>query len=691
MKELQLVDRAEQFKNVYSRSIAEAVRQNSFDEKTLSIKNVVATELPAIVFDWYRWEPIREILIMKGAIVPASRQVVMLDNHSRFTVYNVVGSTRDLTLTKNFENLGDVYLGDSIFHSKEEHIISLVREGHLTDTSVGYRTFDDKSVVLKKGEKTSYNGITYENKFEDGLLFVIRGEWEIKENSITPIGADIAAKFRSEFTNYKPQTKTVRQIFINPGIDLKEQLEAVNNELKEKSDIEIQLINSKQNQRSNTMPEPIVIDLNAPEVRTQIDAKIKEERDADAVRAKGIRQMAIDQQKNVPHIKLIEKGEEYIATGKSEKEFYQFLSTEMKNPEAVRTPDTYVDFEKKELESYSFAKVLDAVGKKDFSKLGIELKASQEIAKRLSKDSEPGHLFIPLNAFGRNLGGLQKRVQVVGTPSLGGATVPEENVGPTFIEYLHNTSAFIGAGVTVLDGLSSDVPFYRETSEHSFTWNTETTGPDASDVTFTSETYGPKHGGVRTKISRQMLLQSPYVGEAYARRKIVGAAQRGIDRGFAYGTGLGNEPTGFMNISGTNQPVLGASFDRAKAIDVITSIRADNAELGSFNFITNPITKGNLQKVPVSGAFPMGFLCDDNGKMVSKMVNESNQIDLGDLFYSAWSLSYLLMWGYMDVSANPFGDMWPSGGLDIRALLAVNYFFEYPQSIAIVEGVNPAI
>jgi hypothetical protein len=363
----------------------------------------------------------------------------------------------------------------------------------------------------------------------------------------------------------------------------------------------------------------------------------------------------------------------------------------MKKPEAVRTPEAHIDMEKKEFESYSIAKVYEAIGSKNLKNLGVEFKAHQEIVKRLGFDPGPDHILVPTNVLSRALPKLNdgKRAQVVGTPGLGGYTVMEEVAGNTLIEYLHNTSAFLQAGVTMLSGLTGEVPFIREVDEHTFTWTPENTAPTASDVTFTKESYLPKLGGARTQISRQLLLQSDFVGEAYARRKLMGAIRRALDLAIPNGTGINNQPTGFKTISGTHS-FLGANFNRAKAIDMRSAIKADNAEFGTIGFIANSVTVGDLQKSPIAANYP-AFLCDDNLKMVARSVSESNQITLGDLYYLVFSTINVLEWGYLDISANPYGDMWASGGLDIRALVAMNLHFEYPQSIAIATGVVPVI
>jgi len=177
-----------EYKNWVSRSAPVDTRDLNNEER--SARAVISTETPAEVMDWSSWEIIREILVMDGAAYP--EQVPLLDSHSRYSASNIKGSIRDLKVENN-ELVGRAY-----FAKKAEDEWELVREGHLTDLSAGYRTFSEDSIRLKPGEKTSVNGREYKNDYGDGKDLVIRTKWQLKEGSLVPIGADEAAKFRSE-------------------------------------------------------------------------------------------------------------------------------------------------------------------------------------------------------------------------------------------------------------------------------------------------------------------------------------------------------------------------------------------------------------------------------------------------------------------------------------------------------------
>ena len=154
----------------------------SLDEPARTVVFALATETPARVWDWERGI-IEEVLLMSGAEFPA--QVPLLDAHSRYSVENQLGSLRTLHVE------GAALCATAHFSSvpRAEEAFAKVREGHLTDISVGYSVED--AVWIPEGETAFVDGRTF-----SGPLRVVR-KWRVKEGSLTPIGADEQAKARS--------------------------------------------------------------------------------------------------------------------------------------------------------------------------------------------------------------------------------------------------------------------------------------------------------------------------------------------------------------------------------------------------------------------------------------------------------------------------------------------------------------
>lgn len=160
------------------------VRASSLNEESRTIDATISTETPVPMPDWERMAMVPEVLLSSGAEYPKSRQVPFLDSHNRSSVKDQLGSARGITVesgrlsaTLNFSSASG---GDDAFKS--------VREGHVTDVSVGYEV--QKRVFVKDGDSKTISGRTF-----TGPVNVVT-KWKLREVSLTPIGADAQAKLR---------------------------------------------------------------------------------------------------------------------------------------------------------------------------------------------------------------------------------------------------------------------------------------------------------------------------------------------------------------------------------------------------------------------------------------------------------------------------------------------------------------
>jgi hypothetical protein len=150
---------------------------------------ILTTEQPATVFDWDQYDFVDEVLLMDGLILPASRQVPLLDSHNRSSVDDHIGSVRD------FSNLvagGFTAIDGAVRFAadeKSQRTAQKVLDGHITDGSVGYLV--NKSIWIPEGTEVAIRGRMFRGPLK------VSHEWSLKEFSITPIGADTLAKVRS--------------------------------------------------------------------------------------------------------------------------------------------------------------------------------------------------------------------------------------------------------------------------------------------------------------------------------------------------------------------------------------------------------------------------------------------------------------------------------------------------------------
>ncbi len=173
----------------------------SFDPEASSCRFVASTEQAATVWDWERWDFVREVLLVDGLALPESGSVRLLDTHSRYSVKDVLGSATDFQPCR----VGDIDGTDCAvsFSSAPEgrDAATKVQEGHITDVSVGYLVTE--SYWVPEGEKQKINGKEYEGPVK------VSTRWELRELSLVPIGADNLAKVRTLVSG--PAAGPVRQ------------------------------------------------------------------------------------------------------------------------------------------------------------------------------------------------------------------------------------------------------------------------------------------------------------------------------------------------------------------------------------------------------------------------------------------------------------------------------------------------
>lgn len=166
-----------------TRSVAE-VRKSSINEQLRTIDADVTTENPVEMPDYTRMAMVPEVLLAAGAVLPKGRQVPLLDSHNRGRLGDQLGSVRNLQVADGGRVTGTLH-----FASQNDREFQMVREGHVSDVSAGYRVL--KSVFIAAGETRNVSG----RNFTGPVNVVTR--WRLDEVSLVPIGADSSAKLRS--------------------------------------------------------------------------------------------------------------------------------------------------------------------------------------------------------------------------------------------------------------------------------------------------------------------------------------------------------------------------------------------------------------------------------------------------------------------------------------------------------------
>jgi len=166
---------------------AYTLEPRSLNEEDHSVETVMASEQPTLALDLRTFSLVNEILLMSGARMP--KQIPLLDSHDRTTIKKQLGSTRDIRIE------GDKLIGRDYFSSvaDAQEAFTKIREGHVTDHSIGYRVH--KSLMINPGKSAEINGRKFTASAERAVR--VTTDWEPKENSVCPVGADVMAKVRS--------------------------------------------------------------------------------------------------------------------------------------------------------------------------------------------------------------------------------------------------------------------------------------------------------------------------------------------------------------------------------------------------------------------------------------------------------------------------------------------------------------
>lgn len=163
------------------------LRAATLNEEQRSVEAVIATEEPTEVWDRRSGEIIDEILLVDRADLPG--QLPLLANHARWSLDDVLGSIR------NLRREPPAIIGRLFFAGDEasERAWQKVRQGHITDVSVGYRVLE--ATEIQAGQSAVVAGKT----FTAGRRTMrVATNWAAKEGSLVPIGADQAAKIRED-------------------------------------------------------------------------------------------------------------------------------------------------------------------------------------------------------------------------------------------------------------------------------------------------------------------------------------------------------------------------------------------------------------------------------------------------------------------------------------------------------------
>lgn len=366
----------------------------------------------------------------------------------------------------------------------------------------------------------------------------------------------------------------------------------------------------------------------------------------------------------------------------------------------------FVDMPAKEAKVYSLCRALLAANSRDWSKAGLELEVSNEIAKRSGRDGTDG-FFLPVNLpFGVERATSATAYGATVGPTNAGSLVATELLASSFIDVLRAKARVVSLGARMLSGLVGNVAIPRQDSASTTYW----VSPEGADVTESEASFDqvlltPKTLGARSQYTRQLLMQATPDIEMLVRDDLTKVMALAIDAACLMGTGAAGQPLGILNTAGIGSVALGANGG-ALTIDALialeTALTTANVDENNLAYLTNAAQIGALktlkdttgrylwtqypgvfgQRTPAPGEI--------NGYPVARSNNVPSNLtkgtgtNLSAVIFGNWSELIIGEWGVLEILPNPYGAGFNSGSIDIRALQSIDTVLRHNVSFAAI-------
>jgi HK97 family phage major capsid protein len=318
---------------------------------------------------------------------------------------------------------------------------------------------------------------------------------------------------------------------------------------------------------------------------------------------------------------------------------------------------------------------------------GREREVSQEIERRAGV--KPEGMFVPMSVF-------EKRVVL--STTTGGTLVTADYRPEQFIDRLREAMVVRRLGARTLTGLSGNVAIPSLTGSVSFTWVAENQALSLSDPTFGQITLTPKHAGVITEVSRNMILQSSPDIEEILRNDFAQVLARGLDSAAIKGGGT-NEPTGILSASGVTEIVgAGGNGLAPTYVNVLALIAAlANANVtGSLGFLTNTkVTTKLAQILKTTADTSSNFIMANPGEttlagyplgvtnLVPSNLTKGSGSSLSALIFGNFDDLLIGYWSAFDLLVNPYeSTAYTKGNVQIRGMMTVDIAMRHTESFA---------
>ncbi len=310
---------------------------------------------------------------------------------------------------------------------------------------------------------------------------------------------------------------------------------------------------------------------------------------------------------------------------------------------------------------------------------GREREVSSEL-KRRNKGAFKG-LAVPMAVF-------EKRVITTAAPGAGpgGNIISTDFRGDQFIDILRAQMVTQARGATVLSGLVGNVDIPRLKASAATGWVAENAAITPTDQQYDKVSMTPKHVGVITEFSRNMLLQSTPDIEQLIRRDFAGVLAEALDKAALVGGGS-NEPDGLI-AAGIDDSVSMATPTWAKVLDLINLVEEANA-MGN-GFVMRPLVAKKLRSTPKVASTDSVMIMESPDNLAGYPVSRTTQVPIVDatpdtttIIFGQWSDLLIGYWSAFDLLVNPYeATAYSKGNVSVRGMLTADIAVRHLESFA---------
>jgi len=272
-----------------------------------------------------------------------------------------------------------------------------------------------------------------------------------------------------------------------------------------------------------------------------------------------------------------------------------------------------------------------------------------------------------------------RRDLTAGTAATAGDLIFTDARPGSFIEALRKRNALTGLGITVLSGLTGPVAIPKQTGEAQVYWKGEGAQGTETQPTVSQVSMTLKEMSAWTRFSRSLMLQSSIDVEQMVRNELATVAGLEQARVGLYGLGSSSQPEGLKYVTGINTVDFNADNPTyTELVAMETAIAADDADIGTMNYITNATLYGGF-KTTEKAANTAQFVLEPGNTVNSYGVVRSNQVETGDVWFGVWSQLVLGLFGAVDLQVNPYSED-REGNVRVTIHQAIDYAVRHPQA-----------